>query len=67
MRTDLERIMKLEGCKRSHTSRHRGYVSRKGSQPFVPYKGRFGEGYTRLTPAWDSTLYCFITYYIKEA
>lgn len=49
-----------------HTARKRGYVSRK--QPdgiLIPYSGRFGTGYMLLQPAWDSTQYCFCTYYTK--
>jgi len=58
--------MKLTECTMHHTSLTKGYVSRKtGSHPFVPYKGRFGEGFTRLSPNWKSTQYSFITYYIK--
>lgn len=56
----------LEGLKISHTSRKMGYVSRKNTNGTVaPYKGRFGEGYVLYTPAFDSTRYCFVTYYIK--
>ena len=53
-------------CRLHHTSLTRGYVSRKDGtkQPFTPYKGRFGEGFTRLLPNWGSTNYSFIEYYI---
>ena len=63
--------MKIEDCIMHHTSLTRGYVSRKplkkSTNPFTPYKGRFGEGFTRLSPNWSSTQYSFITYYIKSA
>lgn len=49
-----------------HTSRARGYISRKTGGIVKPYKGRFGKGYKVYTPAYDSTRYCFITYYVKE-
>lgn len=54
-----------------HISRCRGYVSRKrpeGQLENIDYKGRFGEGVTIKTPAYDSTRYCYRWYYIfKEA
>ena len=63
--------MKIEDCRLHHTSLTKGYVSRKpikdGTNPFTPYKGRFGEGFTRLSSNPKSTQYCFITYYIKSA
>ena len=49
----------------SHTSRSRGYVSRKSQGHVNPYKGKFGSGYSLLTPAFDSSQYCFVTYYIE--
>lgn len=49
-----------------HTSRARRYVSRKIEGIVEEYKGRFGVGYKVYTPAWDSTIYCFVTYYVKE-
>ena len=64
-RKDLEDSPKY---KLHHTSRAQGYVSRKSDYdtlPAEPYKGHFGEGYTVLLPAWDSTLYCWKEYYIK--
>ena len=48
-----------------HTGRARRYVSRKSEGVLEPYKGKFGEGYKLFTPAWDSTNYCFVTYYVK--
>lgn len=52
-----------------HSSRCRGYVSRKcpeGQLENIDYKGRFGEGVTIKTPAYDSTRYCYREYYIFE-
>lgn len=52
-----------------HSARCRGYVSRKcpeGQLENIDYKGRFGEGVTIKTPAYDSTQYCYIEYYIFE-
>lgn len=49
-----------------HTSRARRYVSRKNKEGIAEqYKGIFGEGYKVFTPAWDSTQYCFVTYFVK--
>ena len=63
--------MKIADCTMHHTALTRGYVSRKpieaGINPFTSYKGRFGEGFTRLSSNPKSTQYCFITYYIKKA
>ena len=57
---------KLEGLKKLHTSRRRGYVSRKHPDGVLEdYKGRFGEGYALLTPCYDSTQYCYVTYFVK--
>lgn len=50
-----------------HTSTMRGYVSRKTEGRIEPYKGRFGEGYKLLTPRFDTTTYCYVTYFVKEA
>lgn len=52
-----------------HRARCLGYVSRKhpeGELEDVSYKGRFGEGVTIKTPAYDSTRYCYRQYYIFE-
>lgn len=49
-----------------HTSLCRGYVSVKdgGKDAPVPYKGKFGEGYTVKSHNPNSTQYCYITYYV---
>jgi hypothetical protein len=51
-----------------HTSKIRGYVTRKaGYTPTPqPYKGKFGEGWTVKTPRWDTTRFCNITYFIRK-
>jgi len=48
-----------------HTSRTRNYVSRKGNGIVNEYDGQFGKGYKHLTPAFDSSQYCWITYYVE--
>ena len=56
-----------DGLMKLHTSRYRGYVSRKNPDGvLMPYKGRFGKGVAHLTPAWDSSQYCYITYYVED-
>jgi hypothetical protein len=56
----------LSGLKKLHTSRQRGYVSRKNPEGVaMPYKGRFGEGLKLLTPCYDSSQYCYVTYFVK--
>lgn len=53
----------------TRTARTRNYVSRKSTpatRPAEPYKGKYGTGYTVLTPNWDSTQYCTIIYYIRK-
>ena len=69
----MEQIKTLADIKKSginlhHTALTRGYVSRKLSNDdcvAIPYSGKFGEGYIVYTPNWDSTRYCYISYYIK--
>lgn len=50
----------------SHTSRCAGYVSRKIEGVIAPYSGKFGKGYKLLSPAYDSTRYCFVTYFLEK-
>ena len=66
-------LMKFHGRLGRFTYHHRarcmGYVSRKhpeGELENVSYKGRFGEGVTIKTPAYDSSRYCYREYYIFE-
>ena len=42
--------------RRSHSSWCRGYVSRKIDGVVRPYKGRFGRGFSVLTPSFESIL-----------
>lgn len=49
---------------RLHTALTRGYVSRRSEGTVQPYAGRFGKGFAVYTPNWDSTGYCFVTYYV---
>ena len=52
-----------------HTAYYKGYVSRKvvyDDLPVVPYKGRFGTGYTVDLPSYESTRYCRRQYYILK-
>ena len=52
--------------KELHTSRARRYVSRKIEGIAEAYNGKFGKGYKVYTPAWDSTTYCYVTYYVAD-
>ena len=53
-------------CTAHHTARARRYVSRKVDGIAEIYNGKFGAGYKVYTPAWDSSRYCYVTYYINK-
>lgn len=50
---------------KSHTSLARGYVSRKSKGYVVAYNGKFGKGYKVYEPNWESTRYCYVSYYLE--
>lgn len=53
-----------------HTGSDWGYVSRKLAQKDYPareYHGRYGDGYVVYAPRWDTSYYCYLHYYIKDA
>lgn len=53
-----------------HTAMSRGYISRRtapADYPVESYSGKFGIGYIVRSPRFDTTRYCNVTYYIKEA
>ena len=50
-----------------HIASQRGYISRRGEDEIIPYKGKFGDGYKVLSPRWDTTQYVRVSYYTKEA
>lgn len=53
--------------RKHHTSYARGYLSRKGTENrIISYSGRFGTGYIVETPAWETTNYHHITYYVID-
>lgn len=62
--TDLTLAVKAGKLKISHTSKARGYESRKGQGTVLPYNGRFGSGFVHRTPRQDSSRYVNITYYL---
>ena len=72
-RTDADRHKVIDGIaqdmmgnvalKEHHTSAARGYVSRKTGGYTTAYRGRFGIGVVRHSPRWDTTQYCYKTYY----
>lgn len=49
----------------SHTSLARGYVSRKSEGYVSEYSGKFGKGFVLKTPNFESTRFCYITYFIE--
>ena len=49
-----------------HTSTQRGYISRKSVGIVKEYRGKYGTGYVLLTPRWDTTQYCYCTYFIMK-
>lgn len=54
--------------KKHHDSAAWGYLSRKHpeQQPAAVYHGKFGDGFTRRQPRWDTTGYHTIEYYITD-
>ena len=61
---ELLEMVKKGLLKEHHKSLHQGYVSRKKDGVILPYNGRFGEGYMLFSPNFDSSRFCFVTYYI---
>jgi hypothetical protein len=61
---ELDKMVEEGKVKELHTSYFRGYVSRKTGPVVTPYDGKFGKGYQKLSPNWESTTYSFVTYYI---
>lgn len=60
--------------RRIHTAYTRGYMSRKDKRTAgekfhdgdrTPYNGKYGKGFTVETPAYNTTQYHFITYFIQ--
>ena len=55
-----------KGLRKLHTSLTRGYVSRKnGEGVTLPYDGKFGKGVKVLTRNYESTQFCYVTYFVK--
>ena len=49
-----------------HTASRRGYVSRRNPDGIIEsYSGKFGRGYIRVTPRWDTTQYVTVEYYVE--
>ncbi len=49
----------------SHSSMANGYVRKNATYAPIPYKGRFGDGFTVKSNNSSSTRYCYKTYYIE--
>lgn len=49
-----------------HSATRRGYVSRKNPDGVIEkYNGKFGTGYKRILPRWDTTCYVTVEYYVE--
>jgi len=58
--------LSTKGLRQLHTSLTRGYVSRKNEKGVIePYKGKFGEGVRVLSRNFESSRFCFVTYWVK--
>lgn len=62
---EAEKALVNAGYIKFKISRAGGYISRKTAGMIVPYNGKYGVGYRWLYPAFDSTRYYFVAYYIK--
>jgi hypothetical protein len=63
--TEVKNLTASGALRKSHTSKTRGYVSRKTDGRAQTYSGKFGKGFVVYTPNWDSTQFCFVTYYVS--
>lgn len=66
----FESMCEAECWSKHHTSTIAGYVSRRTPSDTVLYDyyvGRFGRGVKVYHPRWDTTSYCYVTYYVKSA
>lgn len=66
---EIEKMVESGVLYEHHTSYARGYVSRKMKWSELEgeeYKGKFGEGFKVYSPNFNSTNYCYVTYYIYK-
>lgn len=64
---DLVNYLSEHGYKYHHTEPRRNYVSdRQRAFNAYMYNGKYGEGYIIETPRYNTTNYCWISYFIKE-
>jgi hypothetical protein len=63
---EIEKMVADGKLIKHHTAATRRYVSRRKPATICTYKGRFGRGYIALSPRWDTSQYCWITYYIES-
>lgn len=61
----VEQELKQAGYREVKTSYSLGYVSRRTGGTLTRYKGRYGVGFAIHTPAFNSTKYHYIAYWIK--
>ena len=65
--TELTEMVKNGTLYLHHSAYFSGYVSRTIKEKDLvayPYKGHFGVGYVVDFPNWNSTRFCYRTYYI---
>lgn len=61
---ELDTLVANGTVREVHTSSRRGYASRKGNGWVEAYSGKFGTGFARISPRWDTTQYVHVTYYV---
>ena len=64
--TEVEQAVEEKRVAYSHTARAYGYISRKTEGYAERYDGKFGKGYKVHKPAYDSTRYHYVEYYIEK-
>lgn len=62
-----DKILASYGVKFHHSATERGYISRKENYcELYEYHGKFGEGIVEFSALYNSSVYCYKAYYIKE-
>lgn len=62
-----DKILNSYGVKVHHSAKERGYISRKDFYcEIYEYKGKYGDGLVEFSALYNSSVYCYKTYYIKE-
>ena len=61
---ELDTLVANGAVREVRTGSRRGYTSRKGNGYVEAYSGKFGTGFARISPRWDTTQYVYVTYYV---